>query len=88
MPLQNHNRCIASIKSDSTYRLINNDGFDHGNQRDRGKKYVVRLSKEERAQLQALIRKGRSSAKQQLKARILLKADMSGKGEGWSDSQS
>ena len=51
------------------------------------KKYVVRLSKEERAQLQALIRKGKSSAKQQLKARILLKADVSRKGEGWSDSQ-
>jgi hypothetical protein len=50
-------------------------------------KYVVRLSKEERAQLQELIRKGKSSAKQQLKARILLKADVSGKGEGWGDSQ-
>jgi len=51
------------------------------------KKYVVRLSKEERAQLHQLIRKGRSSAKQQLKARILLKADVSRKGEGWSDSE-
>jgi transposase len=51
------------------------------------KKYVVRLSNEERAQLQELIRKGKSPAKQQLKARILLKADVSRKGEGWSDSQ-
>ena len=51
------------------------------------KKYVVRLSKEERAQLHQLIRKGKSSAKQQLKARILLKADVSRKGEGWSDSE-
>jgi hypothetical protein len=34
------------------------------------KKYVVRLSKEERAQLQELIRKGKSSAKQQLKAMV------------------
>jgi transposase len=51
------------------------------------KKYVVRLSQEEREELQELIRKGKSSAKQQLKARILLKADVSKRGEGWSDSK-
>lgn len=51
------------------------------------KKYVVRLSKEERAQLHELLRKGKSPAKLQLKARILLKADVSRQGEGWSDSQ-
>jgi transposase len=51
------------------------------------KKYVVRLSKDEREELQELIRKGKSPAKQQLKARILLKADVSKKGEGWSDSK-
>jgi len=51
------------------------------------KKYVVRLSKEERAQLHELLRKGKSPAKLQLKARILLKADVSREGEGWSDSQ-
>ena len=49
------------------------------------KKYVVRLSAEEREQLQALIRKGKSPAKRLLKARILLKADISEAGEGWSD---
>jgi hypothetical protein len=49
------------------------------------KKYVVRLSGEEREQLQALIRKGKSPAKRLLKARILLKADASEAGEGWSD---
>ena len=49
------------------------------------KKYVVRLSAEERKQLQALIRKGKSPAKRLLKARILLKADVSEAGEGWSD---
>jgi transposase len=49
------------------------------------KKYVVRLSVEEREQLQALIRKGKSPAKRLLKARILLKADISEAGEGWSD---
>jgi transposase len=51
------------------------------------KKYVVRLSKDERDQLNELIRKGKSPAKQQLKARILLKADVSKNGEGWSDSK-
>ncbi len=51
------------------------------------KKYVVRLSVEEREQLQALIRKGKSPAKRHLKARILLKADISEAGEGWSDSK-
>lgn len=51
------------------------------------KKYVVRLSGEEREQLQALIRKGKSPAKRLLKARILLKADVSQAGEGWSDSR-
>ena len=46
------------------------------------KKYVVRLGAEEREQLQALIRKGKSPAKRLLKARILLKADISETGEG------
>src|SRR5258707_14073505 len=50
------------------------------------KKYVVRLSGEEREQLEALIRKGKSVAQRLLKARILLKADVSKAGEGWSDS--
>ena len=51
------------------------------------KKYVVRLSEEERGRLLQLISKGKSSAKQQLKARILLKADVSEAGEGWSDGR-
>src|SRR5207237_9355626 len=51
------------------------------------KKYVVRLSEEERGRLLELISKGKSSAKQQLKARILLKADVSEAGEGWSDGR-
>lgn len=49
------------------------------------KKYVVRLSGEERAQLETLIEKGKSAARRQLKARILLKADVSSEGPGWSD---
>src|SRR5215510_7508922 len=40
------------------------------------KKYVVRLSGEERERLETLIRKGKSPARRVLKARILLKADV------------
>ncbi len=51
------------------------------------KKYVVKLDEAERSHLQALINKGKSPAKRLLKARILLKADTSEHGEGWSDGQ-
>ena len=51
------------------------------------KKYVVRLSGEERERLETLIRKGTSPARRVLKARILLKADVSEAGKGWSDNQ-
>ena len=51
------------------------------------KKYVVRLSGKEREQLAALTRKGRGPAQRLMKARILLKADVSEAGEGWSDSR-
>ena len=51
------------------------------------KTYIVRLSGEERQQLEELIRKGKSPARRLLKARILLKADVSEAGEGWSDSR-
>lgn len=50
-------------------------------------KYIVKLTEAERTHLQALISKGRSSAKRLLKARILLKADVSEPGESWSDGQ-
>ena len=51
------------------------------------KKYVVKLSFEEREQLNALITKGKHSARQLVKARILLKADASEAGGRWSDGQ-
>jgi hypothetical protein len=54
---------------------------------DSVKKYVVRLSGEEREQLETLIRKGKGPAQRLLKARILLKADVSEGGDGWSDSR-
>jgi transposase len=44
-------------------------------------------SVDEHERLATLIRKGSSSAHRLLKARILLKADVSEAGEGWSDNQ-
>src|SRR5271165_1217078 len=49
------------------------------------KKYGVKLSAEERARLEALIHAGKSPAQLLTRARILLKADVSEAGEGWSD---
>jgi Homeodomain-like domain len=51
------------------------------------KKYVVRLSNTEREELDTIVRTGKRSARQITKARILLKADVSETGPGWSDSQ-
>ena len=50
-------------------------------------KYVVRLVAEERQQLEGIIRTGRGAAYRLLKARILLKADVSAEGCGWDDAQ-
>ena len=50
------------------------------------KKYVVELSAEERDRLEAMVRAGKNSAQILTRARILLKADVSEAGEGWSDS--
>jgi len=50
------------------------------------KKYVVRLTTDERERLETLTRAGKNSAQLLTKARILLKADVSEAGEGWSDS--
>ena len=51
------------------------------------KKYVVKLDDEEREHLSTLIHTGKHPAWQIMKARILLKADASEAGEGWSDSK-
>jgi hypothetical protein len=49
------------------------------------KKFIVKLSGEERPQLAGLISKGKVAAKTLLKARILLKADQGARlaGVGW-----
>ena len=51
------------------------------------KKYIVTLSDQEREQLTALIQSGKHPAQKLLNPRILLKADVSEGGEGWSDTQ-
>jgi poly-gamma-glutamate capsule biosynthesis protein CapA/YwtB (metallophosphatase superfamily) len=51
------------------------------------KKYVVKLTDEERERLDSLIRSGKNSAQKLTKARILLKADASEAREAWSDSR-
>jgi len=49
------------------------------------KKHVVRLSADERAQLETLIRTGKAPASVQTHARILLKADCNEAGPAWTD---
>jgi hypothetical protein len=49
------------------------------------KKYVVKLSSQERERLEAVIGSGKRSAQLITKARIPLKADTSDAGEGWTD---
>ena len=51
------------------------------------KKYHIRLSQEERQQLETIVGKGQASAQRQCHARILLLADTHGPEGGWSDSQ-
>jgi transposase len=49
------------------------------------KKYIVKLAKEERADLSKLIAQGEASARKLTHARILLKADSSEDGPDWTD---
>src|SRR5262249_2263371 len=51
------------------------------------KKFVVKLSGEERERLREVISKGKAKAKTILKARILLKADQGEAGESWADQE-
>ena len=51
------------------------------------KKYVVRLSSEERGQLQALIAAGMAPARKLVHARVLLKADQGADGPAWVDER-
>ena len=51
------------------------------------KKFIVELHEQERARLNALISKGKASAKAILKARILLKTDQAEGGPSWLDAE-
>ena len=51
------------------------------------KKYIVDLSQQERQVLKRFISSGRRSAQLFTRARILLKADQSEEGHGWSDEK-
>jgi hypothetical protein len=51
----------------------------------RKQEYVVKLSKSERLKLKDITGKGKGSARQQIRARILLHADTSKAGSAWDD---
>jgi len=51
------------------------------------KKYIVRLSEEERKTLQKLLTSGRGSGRMFTRVRILLKADQSESGPSWPDEK-
>jgi hypothetical protein len=50
-------------------------------------KYIVRLTADERAPLEDLIRTGKRAASVIIHARILLKADAGAGGPGWDDDR-
>jgi len=51
------------------------------------KVFIVRLTESERSELDALVRKGKTSALAITRARILLKADQGEDGEAQTDAQ-
>lgn len=51
------------------------------------KKYIVKLSEDERTELQKQIAQGEASVRKQTHARILLKADSGEQGPSWSDQE-
>lgn len=51
------------------------------------KKYIVRLTEEERRQLTEIVTKGKASAHKITHAHILLKADVSAGGCSWTDTR-
>ena len=51
------------------------------------KRYVIRLSEDERERLTAVVSKGKAAARKRLHAQVLLKVDVSAAGAGWTDRQ-
>jgi transposase len=56
-------------------------------ERSMAKRYVVRLSEEERKQLTSLLGKKVLASKKRMRAQVLLKADASPEGPAWTDSR-
>ena len=50
-------------------------------------KYVVKLAVDERSELQSMVDQGRNSKTVRQRARVLLKADESSDGPGWTDER-
>ncbi len=53
----------------------------------RNKKYIIRLSADERQMLGKLARSGKAAARKITRARVLLKADAGEGGPGWTDQR-
>ncbi len=53
----------------------------------RNKKYIIRLSADERQMLGKLARSGKAAARKITRARVLLKADAGEGGQGWTDQR-
>jgi hypothetical protein len=51
------------------------------------KKYIVRLTEEERSELEKLVHTGKVAAHKRQHASVLLKADISEQGDGWTDEK-
>jgi hypothetical protein len=51
------------------------------------KKYIVKLTTEDRQSLESLVKRGRVAARKVKRAWILLKADAGAEGPSWSDEQ-
>lgn len=51
------------------------------------KKHIVRLTSDERLELENIVNKGKVAANKRLHAQILLKADISDEGPGWIDKK-
>ncbi len=51
------------------------------------KRYIVRLSKKERVELERIVKTGKAAAYKRRNAQILLKTDTGKRGPGWTDSR-
>ena len=69
------------------FRREAKDGDDHGDQGDFGKEVCCAVERRGTRTARRVDMRGKNAAQRLLKARILLKADVSDAGEGWSDSR-